>query len=161
MKTKTKLKLVILATIIGTQFTLPAFAADAQAANSTDAEEIAALKKEIQALEEKVNRLDQQKSQAQPSAQIEALDQKVRVLERERELDQDAAAAAVKTQPKLSLGANGFILSSADSNFVAQLHGWVQADSRTFFQDGGNNGNDGFLLRRARPILTGHGLSQF
>ncbi len=76
MKTKTKLKLVILATIIGTQFTLPRFAADAQAANSTDAEEIAALKKEIQALEEKADRLDdQQKSQAQPSAQIEALDQ--------------------------------------------------------------------------------------
>jgi phosphate-selective porin OprO/OprP len=31
----------------------------------------------------------------------------------------------------------------------------LQADSRTFFQDGGINGNDGFLLRRARPIFTG------
>ena len=31
----------------------------------------------------------------------------------------------------------------------------MQVDSRTFFHDGGNNGNDGFLLRRARPIFTG------
>jgi phosphate-selective porin OprO/OprP len=46
-------------------------------------------------------------------------------------------------------------MSSADSNFVAQLHGVLQFDSRTFFQDGGLNGNDGFLLRRARPIFTG------
>jgi phosphate-selective porin OprO and OprP len=35
------------------------------------------------------------------------------------------------------------------------LHGLIQWDSRTFFQDGGINGNDGFLLRRARPIFTG------
>lgn len=153
MKTKIILKPLIVAAAIGTQFSQLGFAADAQAGNSTDAAEIAALKKEIQALEEKVNRLEQRQSQ-QPSVQVEALDQKVRILERERELDQDAAAAA-KTQPKLSVGANGFSLSSADSNFVAQLHGWVQSDSRTFFQDGGNNGNDGFLLRRARPILTG------
>jgi phosphate-selective porin OprO/OprP len=38
---------------------------------------------------------------------------------------------------------------------VAQLHGIIQLDSRSFFQDGGNNGTDGFLLRRARPIFTG------
>ena len=87
--------------------------------------------------------------------QLVELDQKVRILERERENDSDAAAAAAKTAPKIALGANGFVFSSGDSNFVAQLHGVVQLDSRSFFNDGGINGNDGFLLRRARPIFTG------
>jgi len=86
---------------------------------------------------------------------IEELDQKVRILEREREIDQDNAAAAAKTQSKIVVGSSGVNFTSGDTNFVAQLHGLVQLDSRTFFQDGGNNGNDGFLLRRARPIFSG------
>jgi len=87
--------------------------------------------------------------------QIEALDQKVRVLERDREIDHDDASALAKAQPKIVIGPNGLSAVSADTNFVIQLHGLIQADSRTFFQNGGYNGNDGFLLRRARPILTG------
>ena len=87
--------------------------------------------------------------------QIAELDQKVRVLEREREIDQDGATAAGKSAPKITLGGNGFSFASGDSNFVAQLHGVLQFDSRSFFNDGGVNGNDGFLLRRARPIFSG------
>ena len=87
--------------------------------------------------------------------QIQELDQKVRILEREREIDQDSAATIAKTAPKISLGASGFNFSSADSNFVAQLHGLVQFDSRSFFNDGGVNGNDGFLIRRARTPFSG------
>jgi len=87
--------------------------------------------------------------------EIQDLDQKVRILERQRENDKDDQAAALKTAPKLSLGASGFVFSSADSNFVAGLHGLIQLDSRTFESDHGIRGNDGFLLRRARPIFTG------
>jgi phosphate-selective porin OprO and OprP len=87
--------------------------------------------------------------------QIQELDQKVRILEREREIDQDNATNYAKTLPIISIGSDGFIFGSGDSNFVAQLHGIIQWDSRTFFHDGGINGNDGFLLRRARPIFTG------
>lgn len=87
--------------------------------------------------------------------QIQELDQKVRILEREREIDQDNTAAAAKSLPKITLGGNGFNFSSGDSNFVAQLHAVLQFDSRSFFNDGGINGNDGFLLRRARPIFSG------
>lgn len=101
-----------------------------------------------------MKQLEQRQNSELPPV-VENLDQKVRILERQRELDQQAAADAAKTQPKLTLGASGFSLSSADSNFVAQLHGLVQLDSRSFFNDGGNNGNDGFLLRRARPIFSG------
>lgn len=86
---------------------------------------------------------------------VEDLDQKVRNLEREREMDQDNGSEAAKLQPEVIIGANGFSMSSHDSNFVAELHGVLQLDSRSFFADGGNNGTDGFLLRRARPIFTG------
>src|SRR5271170_4126006 len=72
--------------------------------------------------------------------QLQDLDQKVRVLERQRELDKDdamAAAAVSKAQPKIIAGANGFGFSSADSNFVATLHGLVQLDSRNFYNNSG------------------------
>lgn len=88
--------------------------------------------------------------------QIQDLDQKVRILEREREIDQQSASDTLKTQPRITLGASGFGFSSADSNFVATLHGLIQLDSRTFINDGGSGaGKNSFLIRRARPIFTG------
>ena len=139
----------------GLAFAFPARSQDNPAANSSQSAEIEALKKEIQALEQKVNALEE-KQVAQPqSAQVEELDQKVRVLERQREIDKDDAAALAKTQPKISLNANGFALSSADSNFVAQLHGVLQTDGREFLANNALKGNDGILLRRARPIFSG------
>ena len=91
--------------------------------------------------------------------QIEALDQKVRILERRRELDLEtstnAAVEAVKRTPVITAGANGFGFQSADTNFVLTLHGVLQVDSRTFFASDKIQGNSSFLLRRARPILQG------
>jgi phosphate-selective porin OprO and OprP len=155
-----KLNQLLIVTFVGTQFAVAAFADDATN-NSTEAAEIETLKQEIQKLDQKVSDLESQHQAAQPSAansgnaQIQDLDQKVSILERERENDQDAAAAAAKTEPKITLGANGFGFSSADSNFVATIHGQLQLDSRTFSQDDHVQGNDSFLLRRARPIITG------
>jgi phosphate-selective porin OprO/OprP len=167
-----KLNRLILASIAGLQFIFPALAADDTATNSTkaaqiapagsaEAAEIEALKKEVQELEQKVSALEQQRNLEQSSTpnarqeQIQALDQKVRILERQRELDKDDAATVAKAQPHLTVGANGVAFSSADTNFAVSLHGLVQLDSRTFPADGGIKGNDGFILRRARPILSG------
>jgi phosphate-selective porin OprO and OprP len=87
--------------------------------------------------------------------QIEALDQKVRILERRRELDQEAADAKSRETPRMAVSSSGLSVSSADTNFVFALHGVLQVDNRTFFRDAGIPGNDGFLLRRARPIFQG------
>jgi phosphate-selective porin OprO/OprP len=87
--------------------------------------------------------------------QIEALDQKVRVLERNRELDQVAAGEAAKATPRITLGGSGFTISSADTNFAVALHGVLQVDSRTFENNNHVAGIDTILLRRARPILSG------
>ena len=151
---------LILAAAAGALFILPAWAADNAATNSSEAAEIEALKQQIQELNQKVQALERQReSEPQTAAntnqaQIQELDQKVRILERQHEFDKADAAAAVKTQPRLKLDASGFTLSSADTNFAISLHGLVQLDSRTFFADH-NIVNDSFLLRRARPIITG------
>ncbi len=153
-----RLKSLLLTAVVSAQFGMAAFA---QETNSSSAD-IAAWKQEVQALEQKVAALQQQvaaqssPTQSQQPAQVQDLDQRLRVVERQRELDQQAAADAAKSQPKIMLGANGFSLSSANSNFVASLHGLLQADSRNFFNDGGGTaGKNTFLLRRARPIFTG------
>ena len=87
--------------------------------------------------------------------QIEQLDQKVRILERNRELEKETADTKPKDAPKISIGEKGFSFGSADGNFAINLRGVLQLDSRTFFKDGGIKGNDGFLLRRARPVIEG------
>jgi phosphate-selective porin OprO/OprP len=156
------MKYKLLVTVVaGLQFALPLLAADGSTTNDTEAAEIAALQKEVQALEQKVETLEQQPAPGQQTAQVQDLDQQVRILERERELDQQAATDAAKTQPKLSVGENGFSFISANSNFVATLHGLIQEDSRSFATDGKLVGNDGFLLRRARPIFTGTVFNNF
>ncbi|HVU07373.1 MAG TPA: porin [Verrucomicrobiae bacterium] len=153
-----KLNQIWLATIAAAGFATASWAADGDVTtNSTDAGEVEALKKEIQALEQKVNGLEQQQAPSQSSDQVQELDQKVRVLERLRENDKDDAAAVAKTKPLVKLDSSGFTFSSADTNFVVGLHGLIQLDSRTFVDTppGFKQGNDNFLLRRARPIVTG------
>ena len=88
-------------------------------------------------------------------AQVEALDQKLKILERKQELASEEAGAWLKDLPKISLGQDGFSFGSGDGNFSLRLRGVLQLDSRTFFSDGGIKGKDGFLIRRARPIIQG------
>ncbi len=84
------------------------------------------------------------------------LDQKLRIAERNNELAAEAAEARAKEQPRLTVGANGFGFTSADTNFSLKLRGLVQLDSRVFFDDNElSEGNDTFTLRRARPIIEG------
>jgi phosphate-selective porin OprO/OprP len=87
--------------------------------------------------------------------QLQALDQKVRILERNKELDAEAAEAKAKTLPTVTLGGGGLNVSTGDSNFTFKIRGYVQADSRTFLGDEAVKGNDSFLLRRVRPIIEG------
>ncbi|MFT3831483.1 MAG: porin [Opitutaceae bacterium] len=87
--------------------------------------------------------------------QIRLLDQKIRVLERKQELKDDAASEAAKKQPVITAGAGGFALASPDKAFELKLRAIAQADARFYLADDGTAGNNQFLLRRARAILTG------
>jgi len=136
-------------------------AAQVAPSRSAEAAEIEALRQEVQELRQEVQNLERQRELAQPATsttnqdQIQALDQQVRILERQRELDREDAAALAKTQPRLTVGANGVTFSSADTNFAISLHGVLQVDSRTFQKNDNVPGNSSILLRRARPILSG------
>ncbi len=131
-------------------------------AQDTDTKEIIKqLQKRVEELEQKVKTLEVGPSstattnEAAPKEKLEELDQKVKVLERNRELAAEAEEARAKTAPRVSIGDQGFSFASANGNFGVQLKGVLQVDSRSFFADHGIVGNDGFLLRRARPILQG------
>src|SRR6186713_3152060 len=88
--------------------------------------------------------------------QIEALDQKVKILERKHELELETAGEKSRSAPVVSLGPGGFQIRSADSNFVLKVRGYVQADARVYFDDKfPGAANDTFLLRRVRPIFEG------
>lgn len=65
------------------------------------------------------------------------------------------AARPAKLPPVMSVGASGFIFRSADTNFLLRIRGLLQVDGRWYPSDGGIANNDGFVLRRVRPIVEG------
>jgi phosphate-selective porin OprO and OprP len=87
--------------------------------------------------------------------QIEQLDQKLRVLERKSELQNEVTVEKAKTTPTVSVGTSGLQVRSGDSNFVFNLHGYVQADGRFGVGDSAGPYNDTLLMRRIRPIFDG------
>jgi len=115
----------------------------------------------IEQLEKKVDVLESNRTSSVTSTPttdtnaLRELDQKIRIIDRKNELAAEVAAEKSKTTPTLTIGAGGLQASSADTNFVFGLRGVLQVDNRTFFDDGGIQGNDGFILRRARPIFQG------
>lgn len=87
--------------------------------------------------------------------QVAALAQQLKVLSRQIEIKEEAAAAAAPTTPKITVSDKGVTLASADGANSIKLRGLVQLDSRLFFDDGGGVANNGFVLRRARIITEG------
>lgn len=86
---------------------------------------------------------------------LDALDQKVRVLERKLELADEAAQAKAKDAPTVTAGKEGFSLASADKSFQLKIRGYSQFDGRLYLGDSAVTANDTFLLRRARLFFDG------
>lgn len=85
---------------------------------------------------------------------LEDLDQRIRILQRQREIEAEAADVQKKIASQFTAGREGFSWKSADGDFLLRLRGYVQLDGR-FFSGGTPAGIDTFLLRRARPIFEG------
>lgn len=85
--------------------------------------------------------------------QIRQLDPKLRVLERNLELKEEAAVAAAKKQPTIGIGPGGLSITSAEKDFSVRLGALIQVDSRAYFDDGATQGGIG--LRRIRTPLSG------
>ena len=87
---------------------------------------------------------------------LEAQEQKIRVLERKLELQDEAAKAAVPNTPVVRASPQqGFRIQSADGANVVRLRGVLQFDGRYFPDDITPATQDTWLLRRVRPILEG------
>lgn len=85
----------------------------------------------------------------------QALDQKIRILERKLELDQEQAAAKAKESVSVSAGEKGFIIKSANGDHQLRLGGYVQFDGRFYLDDENHSASDTFTLRRVRPVIEG------
>lgn len=86
-------------------------------------------------------------------SEIEALKQRIAVLERKLELADKEAEKKKSEGSRVYAGPSGIAIESSDKQHRLSLHGLVQADSRAFLSDRDINNNDTFLLRRARAIF--------
>jgi phosphate-selective porin OprO/OprP len=86
---------------------------------------------------------------------VNELEQQVKILQRQRDVDQENAGEKAKAQPTVSLGMNGLNVRTTDSNFVMYIHGFVQADARFYEGQKGSGTSDTFLFRRVRPTFEG------
>lgn len=87
--------------------------------------------------------------------QIQKLDEQVRVLERKAEIEKEAADQKARSAPVVTAGADGFAIKSADDNFKLKLRGYIQADGRFCPGDSRHAFTDTFLLNRVRPVFEG------
>ena len=89
------------------------------------------------------------------AAQINALSQKVSLVE--RNLQQEAGTAAPQAQPAtlVSAGRDGFTIKSADSAFAFNLHGNLQTDTRLFPNGAPQAGASTLTITKVRPTFDG------
>jgi phosphate-selective porin OprO/OprP len=87
---------------------------------------------------------------------LDEQEQKIRVLERKLELNDEAAKAAVPNTPVVRASPQqGFRIQSADGANVARLRGVLHFDGRYFPDDVTPATADTWILRRVRPTLEG------
>lgn len=87
------------------------------------------------------------------SATTEELDQRIKILERKLELQQEAAEAAAKSATSASASDKGFGIKKGDYEF--KFNGLVQLDGRWFTGDSVPQTADTFTFRRIRPTFQG------
>jgi phosphate-selective porin OprO/OprP len=100
-------------------------------------------------------------AEAALSEQLEQQEQRIRVLERKLEIQEDAAKTAASSTPVVKASPKGFALQSADAANQIKLRGVVHIDGRYLVNDAGfaatdrTGGTDTWQLTRVRPIIEG------
>ena len=94
---------------------------------------------------------------ATPTCAQEIEDQKQRlaVLERKLEIQQEAAKAAAASAPRITASASRFQIGSTDGANFIRLRGTLHADNRAYGGDSVPETADTFILRRVRPTFEG------
>ena len=92
---------------------------------------------------------------AEFAERLDAVDQKLRIVQRLRELEQERALADARQASRLTAGREGFQLVSADGSYQLRFRGVMQFDARYFANNDAGFNTSTFVLRRVRPILEG------
>ena len=87
---------------------------------------------------------------------VTALDQRLRILERRLELQQEEATTRAASAPTVTVGDKGLAVRNTAGDFEIRFRGLMQADHRVFAGDDTPAFNDGFLFRRIRPTFEGN-----
>lgn len=83
---------------------------------------------------------------------VDSVDQRLRVLERKLEIQNEEAAAKAKDTATVSASDKGFSIKKGDYEF--KINALVQFDARVYLDDEGTQ-NDTFTFRRIRPTFQG------
>jgi phosphate-selective porin OprO/OprP len=86
---------------------------------------------------------------------IEEQEQKILVLERKLEIQDESAASAKEATPVVSAGPKGFSLKSADGKNQLKLRGTLHLDGRWISGTDPGGTFDTFTATRVRPIFEG------
>ena len=94
-------------------------------------------------------------SNADLRQEIEDQKQRLLILERKLEIQQEAVTAAAATAPKITASASRFQIGSTDGANFVRLRGTLFADNRAYSGDSAPETADTFLLRSVRPTVEG------
>ncbi|HEU4592642.1 MAG TPA: porin [Steroidobacteraceae bacterium] len=87
--------------------------------------------------------------------EIEAQKQRLAILERKLEIQQDAATTAAAGAPRITASASRFQIASNDNSNFLRLRGTLFADNRAYGGESVPETADTFLLRSVRPTFEG------
>jgi phosphate-selective porin OprO and OprP len=87
--------------------------------------------------------------------EIEEQKQRLAILERKLEIQQEAATAAAASAPKITASASRFQIASTDGANFIRFRGTLFADNRAYAGDSAPETADTFLLRSVRPTVEG------
>jgi phosphate-selective porin OprO/OprP len=112
------------------------------------------LQRRLEALEQRYGAPQATTADGQ-AAGLAELDQRLRVLERNLELQEEARVAKEKEGPVVAVNDKGVSFKSANGDYELKIRGLFQGDGR-FFDSGAPAGAyDTFLVRTARPTIEG------
>ena len=94
-------------------------------------------------------------SNAELKQEIDEQKQRLAVLERKLEIQQEAAATAAASAPRITANAQRFQIGSPDNSNFIRFRGTLFADNRAYAGDSAPETADTFLLRSVRPTFEG------
>ena len=123
------------------------------AAHAADTPTLESVSERLRAIEQRLGALPA--AGATTHDPLATLDQRLKVIERQLELQQEDAVARAATAPVVAVGDKGLSVKTPKGDFEIKLRGLVQADHRALLGDDAPGFNDGFLFRRIRPTFEG------